>query len=1438
MSGVFIKLVSLSLASCPLILAVMAFRFLFKKAPRWLFCVLWAVVAVRLVFPGLPTTDFSLVPNKASSGEIVSQWSGEDKTDYILLDSEENYHEKLEQGYKPVPDYQGESYAVMKEDKSPVTIFAYIWALGVLSMSVYAAVSYIKLRHSVSASITLRENIKICDDIASPFILGVLRPKIYIPSSLSGETLDCILNHEKAHLKRLDYIWKPLGYLLLSVYWFNPLCWAGYILLCRDIEMACDEKVIKSLGSDEKARYSQALLDFSFPRKMIAACPVAFGETGVGARIKSVLNYKKPAFWVIIISVVVCTVVAVCFGTNPKNRSLPDGIFHAEGNDIMIPYIEISTADKSITLGQSGFMSYAENYTYKETRHGVEIYDSQGSKTDHTIKTQTDGVIFDGVGYTRPKEYLDEAVKRVLFEENGAMTPECLTEGHIVLDREIKHNTEKIYIVARMYGFNFVNGDFCAYDAPYALMVMEFKDGEYSRVNTSYPDEDEYENAVRNMFPKSCRNWALNLGEDDLDNMWYQCSEQAKDYLRSIGRSAVVTGRTAEKEIKISQLGISVESVERILLDSNPEWRGFCDFIGSEEYLENGRRFVYRTVHEKESKTLVFTKEDPLSGDEILLFRRIDIATGKDLGEKSYSLRTIYPEYYSLPTDKGLYIYVWKNRSGDYFFDLSTDHNKNYYLSEKLDFKGASLNDMREILSSYDISEKDITLEPINHPLSSYYWDYTKEFHKKEEAQVKGMLCAYLGKAAQASLSDEEYKYLTQEFFSPVKPDSAMARQFLTCTYDDVRYIDFYSLFYNGVHGNNSVSSEELELLGANDMCPVTKATVKDIEKVIKKYTGVSVEDTTKKNIGLLSYLSVYNAYYNQHGDTNCPEPVFKGGYTDSEGLICLLYDVDSYVVLRKTKGGDYYIVRNYNPDYVPDTSPETSSKGTLEDVSLALRTESYNSSSETYDRREWLKMSYWQKKLPNKSFDNKKIIIVGVYFIEDEADCLREFEVCLDEEKVENRAEVLGCIGLPVRSNELEYSSAEIALLCPMDMTEEWAERIISENLFIRYTEAQYNYYRKLFESDIDSDGEKEDIYFSYGPTSGIYTFVLSAKKKNSDVFYYGIFSPMDYDVSEEFIIKDGRPAYAVEDEDGSREYFYITVKGGNIALMRSDGEKIPSWGYGGNPILQSAFMTGAFDSDYFDAESRFGVYIYAENVTNEGLTLVFGQTEKYGDDRKTPEGEIITGDEYYLEVYSDQKWHRLPLKRETGFNDIGYIVPRGKEARLDVNWKSVYGELENSYKAGLYRISKKITLKENGRSTDKTIRAYFAVYDNTPYVVSSIHSTDFKDKSKLSYDLNGNGVKENIVLRSANVSEGYVFEIKADDKKSGTITNRFFSEYDCRNLEATKDGLFLTVKARGGDIRYAAKLMGSDILLSETRSGALLPFYGDQTISSDFNK
>lgn len=317
MHEVFTKLLNMSLMAGILVLAVVLLRILLKHAPKKIVCILWVLVAFRLICPFAISSSLSVF-NLLNIGTSTNSYTG-------YFHYNENTEKSLLTFQVPAlvnDNISPESMTVGTRDTGlyfPTVM--YIWVFGALIMLAYALTSYIALRKEVSASISQKDNVYVCDDIKSPFILGIIRPRIYLPSGIEENVLNHVIAHEKAHLKRLDYLWKPLGFFLLCLYWFNPILWLAYILFCRDIEAACDQRVIEKLDKDSKVNYSEALLACAMQRKMITVCPLAFGETNVKGRVKSIINYKKPAFWIVVVAIAACVIASVCLLTNPKQDS-------------------------------------------------------------------------------------------------------------------------------------------------------------------------------------------------------------------------------------------------------------------------------------------------------------------------------------------------------------------------------------------------------------------------------------------------------------------------------------------------------------------------------------------------------------------------------------------------------------------------------------------------------------------------------------------------------------------------------------------------------------------------------------------------------------------------------------------------------------------------------------------------------------------------------------------------------------------------------------------------------------------------------------------------------------------------------------------------------------------------------------------------------------
>ena len=326
MAAVFLKLLNLSISASWLVLAVLVLRLVSKRSPKWMNVLLWGMVALRLMLPFSIESALSLIP----SAETLSP-------EVVRFDPAPTITSGVEFIDNAVNPSLSESFAAAPlASVNPLYVWTYlagwVWLIGLGAMLLYALVSYLRLRRRVSVSLCVRENIYLCDAISSPFILGVVKPRIYLPSGLDEVQRQNVLSHERAHLARRDHWWKPLGFALLAVYWFNPVLWLAYALLCRDIELACDERVIRTMDESAVKTYSTVLLACSMPRKAVITCPLAFGEVGVKERVKNALHYKKPAFWVVAASVAVCVVVAVCFLTNPPTDTDAAGLvgFHRE----------------------------------------------------------------------------------------------------------------------------------------------------------------------------------------------------------------------------------------------------------------------------------------------------------------------------------------------------------------------------------------------------------------------------------------------------------------------------------------------------------------------------------------------------------------------------------------------------------------------------------------------------------------------------------------------------------------------------------------------------------------------------------------------------------------------------------------------------------------------------------------------------------------------------------------------------------------------------------------------------------------------------------------------------------------------------------------------------------------------------------------------------
>ena len=398
MTHVFLTVFNMSFTAVWVVLAVVLLRWCLKNAPKWIRCVLWAAVAIRLLIPFSVESPFSLLPSAQPVPPTIAQSEAPAIHSGVpFVDGAVN--PLLNQLPKPettptttpvtvptapsVPETKPTAAPTPTPSPQPsaspletgLFVAAVVWLVGMAGMLLYTAVSYGRLKYRMRTSVLLRDNVRQSEAVPSPFVFGVFRPRVYIPFGMDADQQEYVIAHEQAHLKRRDHWIKPFAFVLLAVHWFNPFLWVAYVLLCRDIELACDEKVVKDMDAEERRAYSLALVKHSVSRRSVAACPLAFGETGVKGRIKAVMQYKKPAFWIVVAAVVACVAVAACFLTNPITPK-------TEGDETPVdPPVSASTAitvtplfRELIEADPSAFTVTMQTFTLA-TQGGTVLYD-------------------------------------------------------------------------------------------------------------------------------------------------------------------------------------------------------------------------------------------------------------------------------------------------------------------------------------------------------------------------------------------------------------------------------------------------------------------------------------------------------------------------------------------------------------------------------------------------------------------------------------------------------------------------------------------------------------------------------------------------------------------------------------------------------------------------------------------------------------------------------------------------------------------------------------------------------------------------------------------------------------------------------------------------------------------------------------------------------
>lgn len=660
MTEFFATIVNMSISASWIVLAVLLLRKLLKKAPKWVNVLLWGIVAIRLVCPFSFESTLSLIPSSQTINPEVSLNPAVIDSGVSVIDNVVN----------PVIS----NATITPEPEKELNVFKFImpylaglWLVGIVILLIYTFISYSKLNKKIGTAVLLRDNIYQSETVSSPFVVGIIKPKIYIPFNINEQDAEHVIAHEQAHIKRKDYLLKPLGFLIVTLHWFNPLVWIGYIFLCRDIELACDEKVIKDLNSEQRADYSEALLTCSVNRRLISACPVAFGESDVKNRVKSVLNYKKPTFWIVFTAIILSVILAVCFLTNPLNHEniikRNDAVF-TDYNGVYITLNSIEeTTDNSkifnvewhnetsaeITYGEMFYIEYKDGNNWIDTATQEVVFHLIGFllKADETkeeayttqyndiSETGTYRLIvpfsvngsdkeyntwvefeIDSISISEESESIEKAVSKAILDDNEIkyydFGTECATEGHIIYGTEFVDNKCKVYVLTDYSQFGFENGYFVEKSGGRVPAVMTFEKttNGYNLLSIDYAEDgSRYQPSIEEMFPKKYQYRVMFPTEKDYENLWNQNKVYAQAYLDKIGRSEEICRTYEVENILPTDVGISVEvSNELLNIRSINAYNSLIGF-GYFENIENGVRYIYRSTYEKEQNKIVYTKE-------------------------------------------------------------------------------------------------------------------------------------------------------------------------------------------------------------------------------------------------------------------------------------------------------------------------------------------------------------------------------------------------------------------------------------------------------------------------------------------------------------------------------------------------------------------------------------------------------------------------------------------------------------------------------------------------------------------------------------------------------------------------------------------------------------------------------------------------------------
>ena len=690
MADIFLKIVNMSISASWIVLAVLLLRLLLKKAPKWITVLLWGVVGLRLIMPFSLESVFSLIP----SGETISKAPDAPRPHFesgvAIIDNQVN-------------DYLGGHYyeGVTRPTgyfADISTILAIVWIVGIVVLLAYTIISYLRVKNKIGTAVLLRDNIYQSENVVSPFVLGIIKPKIYLPFNMNEQDMNHVIAHENAHIRRKDHWWKPFGFLVLALHWFNPLMWLGYVLLCRDIELACDEKVVKEFDNDQKADYSQALLTCSVNRRIIAACPLAFGEVGVKNRVKSVLNYKKPAFWIVVVAIITSIAVAICFLTNPKTKT-----WQSDNYTIMCNVIS-AECDNVVYEYMYGTLNV--DYPY--------ICVNWTNNTNDTLCFGDEFIIYKNGKELKPKDEIGfDAILHVVKpgkskSENYVLSSYDLEKGATYrLEKSfyLESNPEQKYIAFISFS---VDTRFSFIGKQYAGEKIVYENGSFSSIIYTNDNIPQFKISEQLEF--------LYKTEEALNYEWKKIDGIQKIKLEKSNFDDLFTS-------EIWHDGITAKTIRKNNLNAFSSF----DLNGTKYYLleqKNGDIYIAQSNGNTSDFRWLFKMKEISKTSSAELENNNASANLSQLKEK-------YPQFFNVSTDGGLTVYIWQMSKDNYSCHLANTSMEAISDNSFAYDIGTTIPEMRAILTTYDIDQKDITVQPVINPLSSYYYEIDDAYRAK-----------------------------------------------------------------------------------------------------------------------------------------------------------------------------------------------------------------------------------------------------------------------------------------------------------------------------------------------------------------------------------------------------------------------------------------------------------------------------------------------------------------------------------------------------------------------------------------------------------------------------------------------------------------------------------------------------------------------------------